>query len=660
MRRLSRLAVLGMAMSALMGALTLAVYPSASAAEVVSAREAKIATRVFDSIEDGKWNTAKRAARGLRHPLLIKTYRWRFLSSPDSGASFQEIAQFIRENQDWPDQWLLLMRAEEAMTTGVSDDEVLEWFADREPRTADGGSRLARAFLANGEIEKARAVIRKTWVEANFGSVQERHFYNRFRRYLTREDHIERLDRLLWAGRYYPSRRMYRRVHKSWALLAEARLALRRMVGGVDGAIARVPEHLRDHPGLVYERLRWRRRKGRDKDAIELLANMPADLVRPDLWSHERAILARRALQDGHISEAYILAKNHGMEDGIGLVEGEWLAGWIALRFLKEPTTAFSHFTRIYRAANYAISRSRGAYWAGRAAEEMKEQVRARFWYRTASNYPMTYYGQLAAARYFPDGNLRVPPDPKLKDADKKSFAKHELVVLVKLLSDAGLTKYIDPFIEQLNEIGATPAWRAQVAELAEIGGRQDLAVQTAKKAIREGAHLLGAGFPTLDAELKTDLETPLVHALIRQESAFNNEAVSHAGARGLMQLMPGTAKLVARQLRVPYRRNKLTQDEEYNISLGTAYLRDMLRTFDGSYVQAIAAYNAGPARVRRWVKEYGDPSDPSIDPIDWVEMIPLSETRNYVQRVMENLHVYRLRLADSELAFNPESDLRR
>lgn len=635
------------------------LYGGADAAELTR-QEIKAAKEAFKLAERQRWLEAKKAARGISDPLLAKIFRWRYYAAADSRAEFGEIAAFIEANPDWPRPRILRRRAEDAMTASTPDDVVIAWFSDHRPITSDGGTRLAASLLRRERTGKARQVIRETWIKGNFGAQQERRFYRAFRRHLTREDHLARLDRLLWAGRYYPTRRMYRRIHKDYRALAEARLALRRMRGGVDGAIRRVPAELRRHPGLVYERLRWRRRKGRDMDARALLADPPDDLIRPDMWWREKSILARRALRSGHFSEAYGMARSHSMTSGAGFLDGEWMAGWIATRFLGEHGIALEHFTAVYREANYAISRARGAYWAGRAAEELGDHKLAGFWFRTAAEYPMTYYGQLAAARHYGDGNLRMPPEPHRDVVENGGFLDHELVAAVHRLTEAGLPGEIDPFIRRLSELGQTPGWRAQVAALARDRGRRDLAVLAAKKAIREGVNLSGAGFPRLNARLRPGLEDPLVHAVIRQESAFNHEAISRAGARGLMQLMPATAKRVARQMAVPYRPSKLTRDIDYNLNIGQKYLADMIAKFEGSYILALAAYNAGPGRVQRWVRENGDPGDPAVDPIDWVEMIPLGETRNYVQRVMENLHVYRARLADEELAFNPEDDLRR
>jgi soluble lytic murein transglycosylase len=417
---------------------------------------------------------------------------------------------------------------------------------------------------------------------------------------------------------------------------------------------------LLSNQGLVFERMRWRRRKGRDLAARELLQNLPEKLTHPERWWRERAVLARRALRAGHVTEAYNLAKDHNLENGTSFAEGEWLAGWISLRFMKEAGPALEHFDALFNASKYPISRARGAYWAGRASEELKKPYQAKEWFKKAAAYPLTYYGQLASAKFAADASIKLPQHPANSDEEDQKFEANELVKVVRILAKADLFDLLRPFIRTLNKADVSAKWLASVARLARQSGRPDLAVYTAKQAYRSGITLSEEGYPVLATTDKLKMEGALLHALIRQESAFNIKAVSHAGARGLMQLMPATARRVAKQHSLPYRRRKLTTDTEYNLRLGQAYMAGLLEKFDGSYVLSLAAYNAGPGRANRWIKRNGDPRDKNVDAIDWVEMIPFTETRNYVQRVIENLHVYRKRLNQTEVAFNPEGDLAR
>tara|TARA_B100000315_G_scaffold259931_1_gene318183 strand:- start:7433 stop:9412 length:1980 start_codon:yes stop_codon:yes gene_type:complete len=611
-------------------------------------------------VKRNKWQDVKKRTKQIKNKILRRALTWQRYTEPNSGASFHEIVQFMAERPNWPSQRRLRQRAEEAMTENMDPDRVVEWFKDHEPMTPDGGIRLGAALLKLNRKPEAEKVLQNTWVHGNFGARQERQFYKRYRRYLTRENHIERLERLLWKGRFYPVRRMLMKVNKDYRALAFARITLRRYRGAVDRAIAKVPKKLINHQGLVFERLRWRRRKGRDLDARKLLENLPDDLSHPERWWREKALLARRALHAGHISEAYKLAQDHGLQKGQGFVEGEWLAGWISLRFLKESKAAFKHFIALFEAAKYPISRARGAYWAGRAAAAMDKPELSKTWFDKAAAYPMTYYGQLAVAKKTTEEQIVFPPSPVNGNNETKEFEADELVGVVRVLGKAELFDLLRPFIRTLNKDDASPAWRVNVAKLARQSGRPDLAIYTAKQAYRDGINLIEEGYPILPISGKSNIDVAFLHALIRQESAFNIKAISHAGARGLMQIMPATAKRVAKKHKLPYRRRNLTTDTDYNLRLGQAYLSGLLEQYNGSYVLSLAAYNAGPKRANRWIKRNGDPRDKNVDAIDWVEMIPFRETRNYVQRVIENLHVYRQRLNQTEIAFNPEGDLRR
>ncbi|MCH8213510.1 MAG: lytic transglycosylase domain-containing protein [Proteobacteria bacterium] len=634
--------------------------------DVLTPAEARAAKAAFKAIDRDNWKRARRLTARITDPLVVKIIRWLDFTRQNTDASFRDIADFIADNPDWPYQKTLRRRAEESMGVKTPTDEVLSWFRTREPVSVDGQVRYGAALLAAGEKEKARAVLRKSWIYGNFGKRQERGFYKRYRALLTSEDHVRRLDRLLWEGRYWPVRRMLRKVNPRQRALAEARLLLRKRLGNVDRAIARVPADLKDHPGLVYERLRWRRRKGRDDSARELLVDLPRDVVHPEKWWTERAILVRRALQKGFISDAYVIAREHGLSHGADFAEAEWLAGWIALRFLEEGKAALDHFAAMFDAVRYPVSRARGAYWAGRAAQAMGEPELADSWYRTAAGHPTAYYGQLAAARLRPGRGLELPPEPEPDASEVDAFEGHELARVVRILSQLDRRDELRPFVLGLGNAKDAPGWRAMTAVLARAHGRPDLAIAVAKKAGRAGRTLVQAAYPLLKAPAlaggsgKSAIEAPLVLAMVRQESAFNPRATSGAGARGLMQLLPHTAYTVARRLKVRYSRSRLTSDSRYNLRLGQAYIAGLVKKYDGSYVLALAAYNAGPSQTNRWIRNNGDPRDGSVDVIDWIEMIPFDETRNYIQRVLENLQVYRRRLADKEVVLMLESDLRR
>jgi soluble lytic murein transglycosylase len=631
------------------------------AAEPPQKRDTALAEKALAAAKKNNWTEYKRFAARLKNADVRAVLRWNRLRSRNSGAGFHELAMFLKTGADWPRLALIRRRAEEAIPASLPDQAILDWFNGRPPLTSAGGAALAGALINLGRKDEARELLRKVWVSGAFGAQQERQFYKRFRRHLTRENHIQRLDQLLWNGQHYAVRRMYRRVNPDYRALAQARVALRRHRGGVDRAIQRVPEKLINDTGLIYERLRWRRRKGRDEQARALLGDVPDDLVRPRRWWREREILVRRALRDGHISAAYRIAKHHGQDGGPGFAEGEWLAGWIALRFLGDTDIAFGHFNNLYRIAKYPISRARGAYWSARAAAVQDKGKQSRVWYGRAAKFPTTFYGQMASHKIGDTHNFTLPRALKTVDGVAADFAGHELVRMVLAMKSAKLQGLMRPFFRHLSSLNNSPSWLAETARLAQTARRPDLAVLVAKVGLAKGINLVEAGYPRLPPGLLNyGLERPLIHALIRQESAFNLKAISHAGARGLMQLMPATAKRVAKRHRITYRKSRLVEDAGYNLRIGQTFLKELLARYNNSYVLTLAAYNAGPSRVRRWIKLNGDPRDPSVDAIDWIELIPFSETRNYVQRVLENLHIYRELADDNQMAFNPEALLRR
>jgi len=641
----------------------LGVMATSAPSWALDKQDRQYTTKALLAMDRGNWSATGRMARKVKDPLARKYLAWNILSKTNNVAKFELITAFLQDNPLWPHHRKLRKRAEETLGLKIPVDEVLDWFEQNPPVSATGKSRLAAALLASGRVDEARALARETWLTGNFPKAEERDFYKKFRKLLSADDHVKRLDRLLWDGKYWPSRRMLRRVSKDWQALAQARYSLRRRTGNVDYLIKRVPENLKDDPGLAYERLRWRRRKGKD-DAIEILKAPPDDLVRADLWWKERAVIVRRTLAKGHVTDAYSIVSDHRLTAGAAFADAEWMSGWIALRFLNDHEVAHGHFQKMFEAVKYPISRARGAYWTGRALEAAAKTDEANRWYETAAAYPTAYYGQLAMAKVSPERSLVFGDDPVVGEDQRSAFNDHELVQVVRMLTEIGEQDRMRPFIRHLYDLSEDVAWRKQVALLARTNKRPDLGIWTAKRSSRDGREIMEAGYPSLSppaikpGKKRTQPERPLVLALIRQESAFRIDAVSSARAKGLMQLMPATARTVAKGLRLRYSSVKLTRDAKYNMTLGQTYLAEVLARFDNSYVLALSGYNAGPHRAKRWIKAFGDPRDPDVDAIDWVEMIPFDETRNYVQRVLENLQVYRARMAETEVALRLEDDL--
>jgi len=618
-----------------------------------------IYVEAYTAAKRGDWARAFRLAAAAHDPLPATVLHWLQDKEPESGASFATITSFIDAHPDWPAQNVLLERAEEAIGT-ATDAQVSAWFKLHPPRLPVARLRLAQIWMDSARKDEAVNLIRKAWIEGDFTAIEEKLMLQRYRGVLREEDNVRRLDRLIWDEQTTEAKRMLRHVSPGEAVLGQARLALAEMSPGVEGLLARVPANLRNDPGLLYERLRWRRRNDLDDDAADILEHEPADLVRPEAWAAERLILARRLLDDGQNERAYRLAASHEVTSGPTFAELEFLAGWIALRVLDRPQIAYNDFVRLYDSVKLPISIARGAYWAAPAAEAMKQISLAEAWYSSAAPEMTTYYGQLAAAHLGTVGPANLFKEPTPTKAEEAAFERNELVEVVRDLAQIGDQDDLAPFLRRLTTEQQTAAGFVQVARLARAVDQPDMAVVAAKHASYAGVTLLDDGYPLAKLPPGGHIEAPLVLAMTRQESAFDRRAVSGAGALGMMQLMPATASKIAKSLHLPFSRKRLTHDVAYNVTLGRAYLDSLIDDFSGSYVLAVASYNAGPSRVRQWMRDHGDPRRSDVDMIDWIERIPLTETRNYVQRVLENLQIYRLRLDAHLPGFSLASDLKR
>ena len=626
--------------------------------------DVKLLRSALEAADKEHWSTFRSREARLGNALVKKFLLWRRLAAEAVTPGFRETEQFRAENPSWPFINRLIRRAEQAVPRSWSHKEVISWFGQREPLSALGAARLGESEMALGLIDKGTERIRKAWINGDFNRSQSKAFYKQFRAILTSKDHQNRLNRLVWDGRHKTARRLWSLVNKDWQKLAQARIALRRREGNVDTLIKQVPKALQNHPGLVYERVRWRRKKNLDT-AIDLAKSLGPSLSYTKKWWKERAILARRALRKGKITVAYKIASENGLSPGgAAYAEAEWLSGWIALRFLGDHKAASYHFESMYSSVKFPISRARGAYWAGRAIEAASGLEAASDWYRKASKHSLTYYGQLALARLKSGGALSFPNVIKPPATPSKEFDNHELVRLIRILGDLKEDAFVKLFIKSLIKVSEDPDWWARAAHLAETISRPDLSILVGKKALQTGKPLIKGTFPILAPPQISKMakskrpEVPLVLAVIRQESAFRIIAKSRAGALGLMQLMPATARIISRQLKLRYSRSRLKSSPKYNITLGQAYLGDLIEKFQGSYVLALASYNAGPHRARRWIRSYGDLRDKDVDSVDWVEMIPLNETRDYVQRVLENLQVYRSLISNKQAILGLTTDL--
>ena len=619
----------------------------------------QIYVTAFNAAKRGDWNGAETTAAAAHDRLPAQALAFLDDTRTGSTSSFADITTFIDAHPDWPSQRLLRARAEEAIAT-ATDAQLLAWFQGHPPLSSTARLRLAQIWMQQGHEADAEKLIRQAWVENNFSAVEEKFMLERYRDVLRGEDNARRLDRLIWDHQTDEAKHMLKYVGSETAALGAARLGLAAMDPGVEGLIARVPARLQNDPGLLFERMRWRRHKDLDDDAASILEHPPAALVRPEAWASERLIIARRLLDDSQAARAYKIAANNSLTSGPNFAELEFLAGWIALRDLNEPGTAYNHFVHLYHAVTLPVSLARGAYWSARAAEAMNQAPLATTWYNTAAPFVTTYYGQLAAAHLGGTAATMTVPEPAPTAAETASFENNDLVQVARDLAQIGDSDDLPVFLKRLTDEAKGASEYALTARLSRGLGRPDVAILAAKRASYAGITLMDEGYPLAEVPPGGDTEAPLVLAMTRQESAFDTTAVSNAGAMGLMQLMPATANKIAQLLHLPFSRQRLTSDVAYNMTLGRAYLDTLVNNFSGSYVLAVAAYNAGPARVNQWIADHGDPRSATVDPIDWIERIPYTETRNYVQRVLENLQIYRFRLGTTLPTLSLAADLKR
>ena len=642
----------------LLALVTLSARWPALHAQGLSEADLQATRTALAAAQSGDWNRAYASAAATEDKLPLKIVRWMDYSRPGAPGRFADIAEFIEKHPDWPRQKALRKRAEEALA-GEPDAIAADWFKRHPPVGSAGKIREAEIMLNSGNLEGGTAALRAAWIDADFGPAEERNFLAHHSAAIQSDDNEKRLDRLLWDGQPEAARRMLPLVSADWRSLAEARLALAALAPNAEFLSARVPAQLRSDPGLIYEELRWRSRKDMVDAAAQILLSQPGDPVRPSAWWGERQTIARRVLAAGNAELAYRIAEQHGSIEGTAYSEAEFLLGYIALRYMKDPADAFDHFSRIPTRVITPYAKARAGYWAGRAAAARAEPELAAKLYAAAADHRITFYGQLAAHQLGDDAPPRPAPEPVPDAAELARFNQSELVRATRILLDLSYRDQGKIFLLNLVDNAATPTQFAMLAALAEAGGRIDLAVAVAKRAIDAGTPLMIRGYPVTSLPGGGTAEPSLLLAITRQESAFDRDAVSRAGARGLMQLMPGTASNVARKMGVPFSAERLTADGTYNVLLGRSYLETLIDDFGGSYALAIAAYNAGPGRVRQWLRDYGDPRGGGIDMVDWIENIPIGETRNYVQRVLETLQIYRGQIGRKP-AFSLASDLAR
>jgi soluble lytic murein transglycosylase len=582
--------------------------------------------------------------KGQQDPVARKLLTWLYVTGTDLPIDAKQLAAFVKANPGWPKLGDFREKIEKTIAVSMPPADVVAWFQDNPPETYDGIKADLDALLKTQQAAVARTALAAFWPKGSLNHNQTAALAAAYKFSFAPGAHAARLDHLLWAGRYEEAKNMLAFVDADTRALAQARIALAHLAPNADRLLDAVPEKYRNSESLLFERLRYRRRKNMDLAALDIIKAMPENVTEPELWWGELNVMARRAIEKRAYIAAYHIAEKHKLTSGIQFTQAEWLLGWLSLRYMNQPTAAYKRFTDLYNKVSTAISRARASYWAARAAEMIPDTTLTQQWDKVAAGYPSTFYGQLAYQKLYGTPTSQTFADQAVDPSVRASFEAQELVRAVRLLQKLQLAHLADPFLARLSDDAKTKMDYLLIARLAHDSDRDYYAVEANKELQqRLGVFLFQEGYPIMRVPYQSP-EKALVHAIIHRESMFNRAALSPAGARGLMQLMPATARRVAKNVHERYNVNRLTADPSYNVLLGSAYLGKLVDEYGGFYPMAIAAYNAGPGNVADWIQEFGDPRKTHLDIVDWIESIPIYETRNYIQRVLECYYVYRLR----------------
>jgi soluble lytic murein transglycosylase len=587
----------------------------------------------------------------------IKLVELLYLRDHWKDAGYTRIMDFLDAAPKWPLTETFLKRAEQTLYADHEPDErVLAHFAKRQPATSEGMLALARANFTSGNQQAARLLVQKVWNNTDIDAAFEKKIIAEFGSLLSNDDHKRRMWRMVYAQSPNGALRNSKRLGGDYQNAAKVAQQLLRGVTGADKQYDRLPSSMREQLGMKYALVHYNRKLERYAKARAILVTVPGNATAmgdASAWWTERRIVARHSIGITHrdsLQTAYQIAKSHGFSEGSEAVEGEFLAGWIALRSLKDPDTALKHFNTLAEIAPSRTEKARAAYWIGRSFAALGDKGNANAAYQDAAQHSTIFYGQLAREQI---GLAKVPErvsGGQPSDAAKARVDRDEVVRAFNLVAKARGSASLNMFLWSLaNRFNNADDMNAIAAMTKDIGGTT-MALRLAKAAGQRNIDIDYWAYPTKALpswpQMGNPVERSLVFGLSRQESEFDPKAGSKVGAQGLMQIMPGTARLIAKQYKLPYTPAKLMGDPSYNVRLGAAHLGDLVNDFNGSYVLTLVAYNAGPRRAREWVEEYGDPRGGQVDPIDWVESIPFQETRQYVQKVLQNTHVYRARFA--------------
>ena len=610
-------------------------------------KDFEISKVVFDYVDRKQWKLALSDAQKMQDKTIYTLVNWMYLIDSQSGASFNEYFIFIKNNKDWPRINRIKYLAEHKINfDNNTPSSIIEYFTNNPPLSGFGKLRLAEALLENNQAEKSKSLVKDGFKDAELSKNDLRYFSKIFKKFLTQQDYTLRADYFAYEAKYQDLRDTIEYLNPDYQKLYNARAALFTK-RSADNLIAQVPQYLKEDPGLIYDRIKWRRKKARFDDALTLINQSASDsLERNQYLAKERLSIARDKIQDKEFKTAYEILKDHRLKEGSDYAEIEWHLGWLALSFLNQPDAALAHFLKMNAAVSYPISKARAAFWIGKTYKKLGQVNQANTWFKTGAQYGTTFYGQLSH-KEIDEKKFSINNSFKFSEEKYEEFKKNNpLAKSVIVLKELNRTKYTKDILRHLGDVdqNKTAEEISMAGVLAQDIERYDFAIQIAKNASYKNLNFLEISYPKIEVpkQIKDQkiLDSSVILALIRQESEFDTSATSRVGAKGLMQIMPATGKLLSKVTNIDFSREKLTRDKDYNLALGSYYISDLDDLFGSQYL-AFAAYNAGPNRVEKWIKTHGDPRKKQIDAIDFIELIPFHETRNYVQRVSENINVY-------------------
>jgi len=600
-------------------------------------------------VRKGKITEASAIEKTISDPAAQRLAQWLILRHT-ADASFGRYASFIADNPRWPSSGLMRRRAEARLWEERMNATTVYSFTGSEPTSAKGRFALARALLAEGDRDGAARQVRKAWRSEELSERSEADAFGMFRDLLTSEDHRARMDKRIGSKDFSGAMRAAHHLGADDVSIVKACAAVSSSSNKALELLDSIATEARKDLGYAFCRIRWMLRHDRFEDAARLmLAAAPETMAFQDTdeWWRERRVLARKLLDLGNFQSAYQVVRSAALPANQNYqAESHFMPGWIALRYLNDPVVASEHFAHIDDGSVNPIVIARASYWRGRAAEAAHDSARMHDQYEAAARHGTAYYGQLARARLgLPGIELRSAPDPE-PNVDRA--LSNELVRAAEMLYSIGERDLVVTFATDLAHESADAGSLAALGELTARRNDARSMLQIGKTALARGLGLDFYAFPTIGIPphrpVGPELDSSLVYSIARTESAFDQRDKSPANAVGLMQVTPEAGRDTAKRFGVTYDWGRMVSDPVYNTQMGAAELAALLREYKSSHILAFAGYNAGRGRVQQWIKQRGDPRDPNVDAIDWVERIPFAETRNYVQRVMENLLVYRVR----------------